>query len=62
MQISVVRRQQFLTIFFISIGRGERILVYCSSRVRTLVAMATYSLHILVMGKVEIDTFPSQLA
>ena len=31
-------------------------LVY-SGRIRTLVAMATYSSHTLIMGKVEIDNF-----
>ena len=29
----------------------------CSSRIRTLVAMATYSSHRLIMGKEEIDNF-----
>ena len=28
---------------------------FCSSRIRTLVAMATFSSHILIMGKEEID-------
>ena len=31
--------------------------VFYSSRIRTLVAMATYSSHRLIMGKVEIDNF-----
>ena len=31
--------------------------VFCSSRIRTLVAMATYSSHRLIMGKGEIDNF-----
>ena len=30
---------------------------FCSNRIRTLVAMATYSSHRLIMGKVEIDNF-----
>ena len=30
---------------------------FYSSRIRTLVAMATYSSHILIMGKAEIDSF-----
>ena len=29
--------------------------MFCSGRIRTLVAMATYSSHRLIMGKVEID-------
>ena len=29
---------------------------YCG-RIRTLVAMATYSFHRLIMGKLEIDSF-----
>ena len=31
--------------------------VYYSGRIRTLVAMATYSSHRLIMGKEEIDNF-----
>ena len=31
--------------------------VFCSSWIRTLVAMATYSSHRLIMGKEEIDNF-----
>ena len=31
--------------------------VFYSGRIRTLVAMATYSSHRLIMGKVEIDNF-----
>ena len=31
--------------------------VFYSGRIRTLVAMATYSSHRLIMGKVEIDSF-----
>ena len=30
---------------------------FCSNRIRTLVAMATYSFHRLIMGKVEIYIF-----
>ena len=30
---------------------------FCSVRIRTLVAMATYILHGLIVGKVEIDNF-----
>ena len=30
---------------------------YCSCRIRTLVTMATYSSHRLMMGTVEIDNF-----
>ena len=32
-------------------------LCFYSGRIRTLVAMATYSSHRLIMGKVEIDNF-----
>ena len=32
-------------------------LCFYSSHIRTLVAMATYSSHRLIMGKVEIDNF-----
>ena len=38
-----------------SIGRGNEKLCFCSNRIRTLVAMATYSSHRLIMGKEEID-------
>ena len=31
--------------------------VFYSGRIRTLVAMATYNSHRLMMGKVEIDSF-----
>ena len=31
--------------------------VFCSGRIRTVVAMATYSSHRLIMGKEEIDHF-----
>ena len=30
---------------------------FCSNRIRTLVAMATYSSHRLIMGKEVIDNF-----
>ena len=30
---------------------------FCSSRIRTQVAMATFSSHRLIMGKEEIDNF-----
>ena len=30
---------------------------FCSNRIRTLVAMATYNSHRLIMGKEEIDNF-----
>ena len=32
-------------------------LFFCSNRIRTRVAMATYSSHRLIMGKEEIDNF-----
>ena len=38
-------------------GRGPNNCVFCSSRIRTLVAMATFSSHRLIMGKEEIDNF-----
>ena len=31
--------------------------VFCSGQIRTVVAMATYSSHRLIMGKEEIDNF-----
>ena len=34
-------------------------LCFCCGRIITLVAMATYSFHRLIMGKVEIDRFCS---
>ena len=40
-----------------SIGTGNEKLCFCSNRIRTLVAMATYSSHRLIMGKEEIDNF-----
>ena len=40
-----------------SIGRGNKKLCFYSNRIRTLVAMATYSSHRLIMGKEEISTF-----
>ena len=39
-----------------SVYRTNGPLVYFG-RIRTLVAMATYSSHTLIMGKVEIDNF-----
>ena len=36
-----------------SIGRG----CFCSNRIRTLVAMATYYSHRLIMGKVDLQFF-----
>ena len=52
-------RSRFFSYFTYSIYRlGERIIVFfCSGRIRTLVAMATYSSHTLIMGKEEIDNF-----
>ena len=46
-------RSRFFSYFTYSIYRsGERIIVFfCSGRIRTLVAMATYSSHRLMMGK-----------
>ena len=38
-------------------GGGAKSYVLCSGRIRTLVAMATYSFHRLIMGKVEIENF-----
>ena len=40
-----------------SIGRGNEKFVFYSNRIRTLVAMATYSSHRLIIGKEEIDNF-----
>ena len=40
-----------------SIGRGTNNCVFRSGRIRTLVAMATYSSHRLIMEKEEIDNF-----
>ena len=37
-----------------SIGRGTKSCVFYSNRIRTLVAMTTYSSHSLIMGKEEI--------
>ena len=48
-----------LLIFYIKhlyVG-GTNNCVFCSGRIRTLVSMATYSFHRLLMGKVEIDSF-----
>ena len=36
---------------------GERKVIFYSGRIRTLVALATYSFHRLIMEKVEIDNF-----
>ena len=38
-----------------------KICVFYSGRLRTLVAMATYSSHRLIMGKEEIDNFSVSL-
>ena len=35
----------------------RKLCFFYSSRIRTLVAMATYSSHRLIMGKLEIDSF-----
>ena len=35
--------------------------MFCSSRIRTLVAVATYSFHRLIMGKEEIDNIAVSL-
>ena len=40
-----------------SMGRGNEKLCFYSNRIRTLVAMATYSSHRLIMGKEEIDNY-----
>ena len=34
-----------------------KIFVFCSNRIRTLVAMETYSSHRLIIGKEEIDNY-----
>ena len=69
MQTSVVRRlstfsndfssDSFHISYTASKGRwGTNNCVFkCSGRMRTLVAMATYSFHRLIMGKVEISDF-----
>ena len=71
LSVVVVRREHFQTTsplkplgrffpyFTYSIYRsGEGIIVFfCSGRIRTLVAMATYSSHRLIMGKEEMDNF-----
>ena len=44
-------------IFHISNGKGNEKLCFCSNRIGSLVAMATYSSHRLIMGKEEIDNF-----
>ena len=38
-------------------GRGNKIYVFYSGLIRTLVAMTTYSFYRLIMGKVKIDNF-----
>ena len=49
---------RFLPNFTSSIYRpGEQTIVSCSNWIRTLVAMANYSCHWLVMGKVEIGIY-----
>ena len=49
---------RFLPNFTYSIYRpGEQTIVSCSNWIRTLVAMANYSCHWLVMGKVEIGIY-----
>ena len=72
MQVSIVRRlstfsndicseaYHFHISHIASIGRGgggANNCDLCSSRIRTLVAMATYSSHRHIMGKDEIDIF-----
>ena len=47
----------FIFLIYASIGRGNEKLCFYSNRIRTLVAMATYSSHRLIMGKEEIDIF-----
>ena len=46
-------RSRFFSYFTYSIYRsgGTNNCVFCSGRIRTLVAMATYSSHRLIMGK-----------
>ena len=36
---------------------STKVVFFYSGQIRTLVAMATYSSHRLIMGKVEIDSF-----
>ena len=36
---------------------STKVVFFYSSRIRTLVAMATYSSHRLIMGKEEVDNF-----
>ena len=52
-------RSRFFSYFTYSIYRSrERIIVcFCSGRIRTVVATATYSSHRLIMGKEDIDHF-----
>ena len=65
--MSIEGQGHFLTIYFpgfvctrpryqVSVYRTIGPLVY-SNQIRTLVAMATYSSHRLIMGKEEIDIF-----
>ena len=48
-----------VTLFFINspIGRGNECLCFCCGRIRTVVALATYSFHRLIVKKVEFDNF-----
>ena len=41
----------------VNVDRGNEKLCFCSNRIRTLVAMATYSYYRLIMGNVEIYIF-----
>ena len=43
-----------LLIFGIKHPQGNKTIVFCSDRIRTQVAMATYTSHRLIMEKVEI--------
>ena len=56
---SLKPRSRFFSYFTYSIYRsgGTNNCVFCSGRIRTLVAIATYSSHRLIMGKEEIDNF-----
>ena len=49
MKLKLGRHDQDLSLF--------KSCVFYSGQIRTLVAMATYSSHILIMGKEEIDNF-----
>ena len=46
-----------LCIHVSGIGLYIKAVFFCSSQIRTLVAMATFSFHRLIMGKVKIATF-----